>query len=91
MGSFDLDSICYYFDAKDQDSYDRTFNSERSEKLADLHRRLLIVSDQEFEHCYKTLDKVLTVDPAAVTKTQEKRYLDDSYQQKVKEKIDSGR
>lgn len=87
MDSFDLDSICYYFDAKDQDSYDRRFNSERSEKLADLHRRLLIVSDQEFDHCYKTLDKVLTVDPDAVAKTREKKYLDDTYQQKLKTKI----
>lgn len=89
MDSFDLDSICYYFDAKDQDSFDRAFSSERSEKLADLHRRLLIVSDKEFEHCYKTLDKVLTVDASAVKKTADKRYLSDTYQDKVKTKLSS--
>lgn len=89
MGPFDLDSINYYFDAKNQDSFDRSFNSERSEKLADLHRRLLLVSDQEFEHCYKTLDKVLTPDPKAVDRSREKRYLGDTYKQTVKDKLNS--
>lgn len=84
MDAFDLGSICYYFDAKDQDSYDRAFSSERSEKLADLHRRLLVVSDKEFEHCYKTLDKVLAVDPDAVKTTADKRYLSEAYKDKVK-------
>lgn len=87
--SFDLDSICYYFDAKDQDTYDRAYSSRRSEKLADLHRRLLIVSDREFDHCYKTLDKVLTTDPKAVKTSADKRYLSEAYSDKVKAKLGS--
>lgn len=85
----DLESIHYYFDAQDQDAFDRAFHSQRSAKIADIHRRLLTATPKEFEHCYETLAKVLADRAKPTAQNPSQRAGHEDYAETVKAKMTS--
>lgn len=83
---FNINDICYYFDSKNQNLYDRNFNSRRSEKMSQIQNKMLVLSDKEFEFCYRAIDKVLGQNPNNNAKDNENSK-DDRYQKSLQSLI----